>query len=61
MNKTNGISGWFGFYPVEETLALRLGIQHLFFDLASNAVKDGDTSLTLQLLFSLGPHKAHQF
>ncbi|GAB4289843.1 MAG: hypothetical protein Kow0098_07960 [Ignavibacteriaceae bacterium] len=60
-NKTHGISGWVGFYPVEETLALRLGIQHLIFEYANDIKRDPETTLTLQLLFSLGPHKAHQF
>ena len=61
LNKTTGIEYWFGFYPVEETLALRLGVQHLIFDLADNLKKDSETTIKLQLLFSLGPHKAHQF
>jgi hypothetical protein len=61
MNKTNGIEYWVGYYPIEETLALRLGAQHLIFDLADNLKKESETTITLQLLFSLGPHKAHQF
>ena len=61
MNKTQGIAYWVGYYPIEETLALRLGAQHLIFDLADNLKKDSETTITLQLLFSLGPHKAHQF
>ena len=61
MNKTNGIEYWLGYYPIEETLALRLGAQNLFFNLADNLEKDTETTITLQLIFSLGPHKAHQF
>ena len=61
INKTNGIEYWVGYYPIEETLALRLGAQHLIFDLADNLEKESETTITLQLLFSLGPHKAHQF
>jgi len=61
MNKTNGIEYWVGYYPIEETLALRLGAQNLLFDLADNLKKDTETTITLQLIFSLGPHKAHQF
>ncbi len=61
MNKTNGIEYWFGYYPIEETLAVRLGAQNLFFDLPDNSEKDSETTITLQLIFSLGPHKAHQF
>ena len=60
-NKTSGIEGWIGYYPVEETLAFRLGTQYLFFNLADNMTKDGETTITLQMIFSLGPHKAHQF
>jgi len=61
INKTQGIEYWIGYYPIEETLALRLDTQHLFFDLRDNLKKDPETTITLQLIFSLGPHKAHQF
>ncbi len=61
LNTTSGIEGWIGFYPVEETLAFRLSTQYLFFNLADNMTKDGETTITLQMVFSLGPHKAHQF
>ena len=60
-NKTSGIEGWIGYYPVEETLAFRLSTQYLFFNLADDMTKDGETTITLQMIFSLGPHKAHQF
>jgi hypothetical protein len=60
-NTTSGISGWLGYYPVEETLALRLGVQHLTFNYSGGTNRDGETVIQLQLLFSLGPHKAHQF
>ena len=60
-NKTNGIEGWFGYYPVEETVALRLGVRHLMFDLPDAAERDSETTINLQLIFSLGPHKAHPF
>lgn len=60
-NKTYGLEGWFGYYPFEETLALRLGLQHLMFDYADGTQRDGETTINLQLIFSLGPHKAHPF
>ena len=60
-NKTTGISGWLGYYPIEETLAVRLGLQHLIFNTVNEIKKDNDTSVKLQLIFSLGPHKAHPF
>ena len=60
-NKTSGISGWFGYYPIEETIAVRLGVQHLIFNTVNEIKRDNDTSVQLQLIFSLGPHKAHPF
>jgi hypothetical protein len=60
-NKTQGISGWFGFYPVEETLAFRLGAENLFFNYAYGTSRDSETTIKLQMIFSLGPHKAHPF
>lgn len=60
-NKTYGISGWLGYYPVEETLAVRLGVQNLSFKYDDGTQRDNETKVTLQLLFSLGPHKAHPF
>ena len=61
LNQTSGIEGWIGYYPVEETLAFRLSTQYLFFNLADDMTKAGETTITLQMVFSLGPHKAHQF
>jgi len=60
-NKTTGIESWLGYYPFEETLALRLGVQHLMFSYADETERDGETIINLQLIFSLGPHKAHPF
>ncbi|MBK9099281.1 MAG: hypothetical protein IPM14_14415 [bacterium] len=60
-NKTSGIEGWFGYYPFEETLALRLGVQNLSFNYADGTQSDSETTINLQLIFSLGPHKAHPF
>lgn len=60
-NKTTGISGWFGYYPLEETLALRVGLEHLNFDYVDGTKRDGETTIKLQMIFSLGPHKAHAF
>jgi len=60
-NKTIGIESWLGYYPFEETLALRLGVQHLMFSYADETERDGETIINLQLIFSLGPHKAHPF
>lgn len=60
-NTTSGISGWFGYYPIEETIAVRLGIQNLSFKYDDGTSRDSETQVTLQMLFSLGPHKAHPF
>jgi hypothetical protein len=60
-NHTQGISAWFGFYPVEHTLAFRLNVQHLIYYSADGNSPDPSTNVTLQMIFSLGPHKAHPF
>lgn len=60
-NRTQGISGWFGYYPVEETLLFRLGVEHLLYSYESGFQRNNDTNIKLQMIFSLGPHKAHQF
>jgi len=60
-NHTQGIEGWIGFYPVEHTLVFRLNVQHLTFSFASAQIKEPETTITLQMIFSLGPHKAHPF
>jgi hypothetical protein len=60
-NKTYGIEGWLGYYPIEETIAVRLGLQHLWFSYPDGTERDGETTINLQLIFSLGPHKAHPF
>lgn len=60
-NKTHGISGWVGYYPIEETLAVRFGVQNLRFKYDDGTQRENETIATLQMLFSLGPHKAHPF
>lgn len=55
-----GFSVFFGYYPVEETIGLRLEYQH-----ARTDIPGGDARavnfIGLQTVFSLGPHKAHPF
>ena len=60
-NSTQGVELWFSYYPVEETTVLRLGVQHLIFNYSDGTTRDGETTLRLQFIFSLGPHKAHPF
>lgn len=55
----HGVAIFAGFYPVEETLGLRLeyaNMTHLTAGISQNV-----NSVALQVLFSLGPHKAHPF
>jgi hypothetical protein len=61
MNSTHGFEGWLAYYPAEETTVIRLGVQHLSFNYGDGTNRDGETTLKLQFLFSLGPHKAHPF
>jgi hypothetical protein len=58
-NKAQAFAFFFGYYPVEETLGLRLHYQH-----TKNELPAGSESINLialQALFSMGPHKAHPF
>lgn len=50
---------FFGYYPVEETLGLRFEYQHVRTE--TPGVQQSMNTLALQVLFSLGPHKAHPF
>lgn len=58
-DRARAFAVFFGYYPVEETLGLRLHYQH------TKNTSPGDTGsinlVALQALFSLGPHKAHAF
>ena len=38
-NNTQGITGWFGYYPIEHTLAFRLNVQQLMYQLCSRNLK----------------------
>ena len=58
-NTASAVAVWFGFYPVEETLAFRLQYQHT--SLEDIGQSQSINSIALQILFSLGPHRAHQF
>jgi hypothetical protein len=60
-NSTQGLTAWFGFYPIEHTLAFRLNVEHLFYHYGDGTSRDSSTLITLQMMFSLGPHKAHPF
>ncbi|NJD21865.1 MAG: hypothetical protein FIA82_04240 [Melioribacter sp.] len=60
-NSTQGFETWFSYYPVEETSVVRLGLQHLFYSYGDGTKRPAETTIKLQFLFSLGPHKAHPF
>jgi hypothetical protein len=60
-NSTSGITAWFGYYPIEHTLAFRLNVRHLMYHYADGTSQDPSTTIILQMIFSLGPHKAHPF
>jgi hypothetical protein len=53
------LSAFFGYYPVEETLGVRLQYQNTRNQMPGGALVVN--SVALQVLFSLGPHKAHAF
>jgi hypothetical protein len=55
----HALSLFFGYYPVEETLGARLEYQHRHSD--SPGLSRSINMIALQILFSLGPHKAHPF
>jgi hypothetical protein len=55
--ETTAYGVFFGFNPVEETARISLVYRHETSDLYDHT----DDSVTLQFLWSLGPHKAHTF
>ena len=57
--KARAVSVFFGYYPVEETLGVRLQYQNTRTELPGAA--QTVNMIALQVLFSLGPHKAHPF
>lgn len=59
-DRAQGVSIFFGFYPVEETTAFRLQYQHTASDAPGTPTLAVNT-ITLQFMFSMGPHKAHPF
>ncbi len=59
-DKAQAIALFFGYYPVEETLGLRLQFQHTMTEGTADN-KSPVNMIGLQIIFSLGPHKAHPF
>jgi hypothetical protein len=58
-DRAQGVAVFLGFYPVEETLGLRLQYQHTRTE--SPDASFSVNMIVLQALFSLGPHRAHPF
>ena len=58
-DKAQGVALFLGYYPVEETLALRLQYQRTTTETAG--VSQSVNMIALEAFFSLGPHKAHPF
>ena len=59
-DRVYGGTAWFGYYPVEESMALRFHVQHHVANSPSSGRMAFNT-VALQILFSLGPHRAHPF
>jgi hypothetical protein len=58
-DRAHGFAVFAGYYPVEETIGVRLEYTHTTTE-SAGAPLDVNT-IGLQVLFSLGPHKAHPF
>uniref|UniRef100_A0A832I0F6 Porin n=1 Tax=Eiseniibacteriota bacterium TaxID=2212470 RepID=A0A832I0F6_UNCEI len=58
-----GLRAFAGFKLLEETTAVRLDWEHVRPGTPEGATEDPDAvnALTLRVIFSMGPHKAHQF
>jgi hypothetical protein len=58
-DRAKGFAIFAGYYPVEETLGLRL--EYARTTTQTPGAEQSVNSINAQLLFSLGPHKAHPF
>jgi hypothetical protein len=58
-DRAHAVSLFAGYYPVEETLGVRLQYQRTTNE--TPGIASTVNQLALQVLFSLGPHKAHPF
>ncbi len=58
-DRASGFALFAGYYPVEETLGVRLQYARTTTELPG--LSQNVNSIDLQILFSLGPHKAHPF
>ena len=63
-DRSRGVAVFCGFYPVEETLGLRLQFANVSDKTPGTSpagISRSVNSIALQAIFSLGPHKAHPF
>jgi hypothetical protein len=58
-DKARAVAVFLGYYPVEETLGLRLQYQNTVTEIPG--FSQSVNAIALQAIFSLGPHKAHPF
>jgi hypothetical protein len=58
-DRAKAVALFAGYYPVEETIGLRLQYQYTVTGTGDGA--QGVNLIALQFLFSMGPHKAHPF
>ncbi|HXF99543.1 MAG TPA: hypothetical protein VNL69_02105 [Bacteroidota bacterium] len=58
-DRAHAVALFLGYYPVEETLGIRLQYQNTRTETPGGS--QSVNSIGLQVLFSLGPHKAHPF
>ncbi|MBI4534713.1 MAG: hypothetical protein HY708_00450 [Ignavibacteriae bacterium] len=58
-DRLQAVAVFLGYYPVEETLGMRLQYQYTRTEV--QGVSQAVNMIALQAVFSLGPHKAHQF
>lgn len=68
-NSTTAVTFFTGFSLLEETTLIRLAARHVSFDIADASLlmdpemtsKKSELTFVLQLIWSLGPHKPHEF
>jgi len=58
-DRARAYSLFFGYFPVEETLGLRLEYQNRYSE--TPLMAQSVNTIALQVMFSMGPHKAHPF
>jgi len=59
VDRSSAVALFAGYYPVEETLGVRLHYQHTWSE--GLGEPRAVNLIALQVLFSLGPHRAHPF